>query len=208
MKPTRSIQELVNDFAAVRRSHYIPGTNENESDIHHSFSVTMLAWMIHDKLDLMLDMARILQYTTIHDLVEVYAGDVNAYASEQVREHKKTAEAASLRRIESEFSDIFPDMVKYMKSYEEKNDDEARFVWIVDKIQALVQGKADDYRAFYEQGLTQANVRRVHGAHLAQLSSPVKEYYASILEDFLSEYDDTQAHPHGSVREKSQPVRQ
>lgn len=207
MNEKRKIQELINDFATIRRSHYIPGTDEKESDIHHSFSVTALAWMIHDQLQLSLDIGKILKYATIHDMVEVYAGDVNSYASEQVREDKKTAEAESLQRIEIEFAETFPDMVDRMKQYELKSNDEARFVWIVDKIQALVQGKADNYRAFYEQGLRKADVLRVHGAHTSKVSSPLKEYYAHILEEFLEEYDDELVSLGGVVREKSSPAR-
>lgn len=207
MKEKRKIQELINDFASIRRSHYIPGTDEKESDIHHSFSVTALAWMIHDQLQLNLDIGKILKYAAIHDLVEVYAGDVNAYASPQAREDKKIAEAQSLRRIESEFAEIFPDMVDHMKQYELKSDDEARFVWIVDKIQSLVQGKADNYRAFYEQGLRRRDVVRVHGAHTAIADSPLKEYYADILDEFLEEYDDGQVSVNGVVREIGSPAR-
>lgn len=207
MNEKRKIQKLINDFANVRRSHYIPGTEERESDIHHSFSVTALAWMIHDQLRLNLDIGKILKYATIHDLVEVYAGDVNAYASQKMREDKKAAEAISLRRIEAEVAEIFPDMVNRMKQYEQKADAEARFVWIVDKIQALVQGKADNYRAFYEQGLKQSDVLRVHGGHINVLESPMREYYADILAEFLEEYDDTLVGVDGIVREKSNPAR-
>ncbi len=207
MNEKRKIQELINDFANIRRSHYIPGTDERESDIHHSFSVTALAWMIYDQLQLNLDIGKILKYATIHDIVEVYAGDVNAYASEQVREAKKTTEAKSLQRIEIEFAEVFPDMIDHMKQYELKRDDEALFVWIVDKIQALVQGKADNYRAFYEQGLRTEDVLRVHGAHAARIGSPLKEYYINILDEFLEEYDDEKVSRDGVVAEKSSPAR-
>ena len=90
MNQLSALQVLVNDFAAVQRSHYIPLTNTRENDIHHSFSVGMLAWMIHDKLQLHLDMTKVMHYAMAHDLVEVYAGDVNTYANEQVRNNKKS----------------------------------------------------------------------------------------------------------------------
>lgn len=185
-----SIQQLINDFSKVERSHYLPGTNEKESDILHSASVAMLAWQLYDNLHLDMNLARIMQYALAHDLVEVYAGDVNAYASAEKRIAKKKAEAKSLLKIKKETSDIFPNLGVVMKQYEERLDDESRFVWSVDKMQALIQGKIDNYRPFYEQGLSTADVRRVHGSHIELVHPSVKDLYIEIIEWFLNEYDD------------------
>lgn len=106
MKQLSKLQELVNDYSAVQRNHYIPRTDTHENDIHHSFSVGMLAWMIHDKLQLQLDMAKVMHYAMVHDLVEVYAGDVNSYASEQVRNNKKSPKLKRCLRSKLSLSTI------------------------------------------------------------------------------------------------------
>lgn len=201
------IQLLINDFSKVKRSHYVPGTNERESDILHSTSVAMLAWQLYDTLQLDMDLSKIMQYALSHDLVEVYAGDVNAYASNEKRAAKKTAEAKSLRRIKSETSDIFPNLSIIMENYEKREDDESRFVWSVDKIQALVQGKVDNYRPFYEQGLTTADVRRVHGSHIELVHPTVKSLYSEIMEWFLNDYDDSAVSTNGKLLEHNRGSR-
>ncbi len=71
MKNTLRIQELVNDLARVKRHHYVAKTNERENDVHHSYSVAVLAWQIHDSLGLDLDMAKVMKYSLVHDTVEV-----------------------------------------------------------------------------------------------------------------------------------------
>lgn len=208
MKNARKVQALVNDFAAIKRNHYLPGTHENESDIHHSFSVAILAWYINEKLNLGLNTEKILKYALVHDLVEVYAGDINSYASEQVREAKKTTEAASLVRLTAEFGGLFPDLIDYVTAYELRAEPEAHFVWTVDKAQALVQGKEDGYRPFYKQGITSEMVKNVHGGHSVHAYQPAQAYYQAILDEFLSEYDDTKISPDGKVNQKSKPARQ
>lgn len=191
MNDLTDTQQLINDFLTVQRSHYIPKTDVRENDVIHSMSVAFLAWQIHDKLSLLnLDLGKILQYALAHDLVEVYAGDVNTYASDEKRMAKKKVETISLARIEKEMRSSFPTLAPVIKSYENRGDEEALFVWSVDKIQALVQGKLDNYRPFYEQGLTTADVRRVHGGHLSQVHPKVHVLYRDVLKWFLDEYDD------------------
>ncbi len=207
MRHLTTIQQLVNDFSKVKRSHYLPGTDEKESDILHSASVAILAWQLHDSLKLTMDLSKIMQYALAHDLVEIYAGDVNAYASEEKRLAKKKIEAESLRRIKNETSDIFPNLGIIMEKYEKREDDESRFVWSVDKIQALVQGKIDNYRPFYEQGLTSADVQRVHGGHIDSVHPQVKNLYKEIIEWFLNDYDDTAVRANGKLLEHNQGSR-
>lgn len=207
MNDLREIQRLINDFAAVERSHYLPGTDRRESDIHHSYSVALLALYIHDHLKLSLNMEKVFMYALVHDLVEVYAGDVNSYANENARAGKKKAEADSLLRLKTEYAHTFPRLMTMLEIYESKGDPEAQFVWIVDKVQALVQGKEDDYRPFYEQGITSDDVRRVHGANKSRAYEPVKDYYSDILEEFLKEYDNKRTDPTGTVRAVGAPSR-
>lgn len=134
--------------------------------------------------------------------MEVYAGDINSYASEQVREAKKTTEAASLVRLTAEFGGLFPDLIDYVNAYELRAEPEAHFVWTVDKAQALVQGKEDGYRPFYKQGITSEMVKNVHGGHSVHAYQPAQAYYQAILDEFLSEYDDTKISPDGKVNQK------
>lgn len=201
MQRFTTVQQLVNDFSKVHRSHYLPGTDQRESDTLHSMSVALLAWQIHDMLGLNMDMAKVMQYALVHDLVEVYAGDVNTYASRERRLAKKKAETLSLKKIENETNDIFPNLTKMMTAYEQRQDDESRYAWSVDKMQALIQGKIDNYRPFYEQGLTTADVKRVHGGYIELVYPAVKNLYVEILDWFLDGYDDTAAYTNGVLQE-------
>lgn len=103
-----NVQKLINDFSEVKRSLYVAGKDEWGNDVLHSMSVAFLAWRIYDILALDIDLEKILKYAMIHDLVEIYAGDVNAYADPAAREKKKRSEAASLKRIAKDMAVIFP----------------------------------------------------------------------------------------------------
>lgn len=208
MKTSQKLQKLVNDLAKVRRNHYIPSTDEHESNIHHSYSVAMLAWMIHDELNLDLDMAKVLKYALIHDMVEVYAGDTNAYADEELKKEKKIRERQAYQRLAKEFRSIFPDFISAIESYEAHSDKEGEFVWTIDKIQALVQGNIDDMRPFYELGLTREDVKRTHGKKMGtKVPDACKVRYFEIRDEFLDRYDDMKISSSPRARSCSIPPR-
>ncbi|MCL2451371.1 HD domain-containing protein [Candidatus Saccharibacteria bacterium] len=195
-----NLQKLINDFSRIRRSVYMPGLDEDESDLHHSASVAFLAWQIYEDLNLDLDLGKILKYALAHDIVEIYAGDINAYASPELRAEKKRREAKSLARIEKEMKVDFPDLVAIMRDYEARSDDEALFVWSVDKMQVLIQGRLDYCRSYYEQGILLEQVRQVHGKQVENASPLVKDLYKQVFDWFVADYDETKAASNGKIR--------
>lgn len=194
-----NVQKLINDFSEVKRSLYVAGKDEWGNDVLHSMSVAFLAWRIYDILALDIDLEKILKYAMIHDLVEIYAGDVNAYADPAAREKKKRSEAASLKRIAKDMAGDFPDLAPLIQHYEDKDDEESLFVWSVDKIQALVQSKLDNYHAYYSQGVTSDEARRVQGSNIARAHPKVAPFYREVFEQFMNDYDDTAVKKDGEV---------
>lgn len=140
-----SLQQLVVDLCLIERKHYLPKTERHENDIEHSMSVALLCWYVYVKNKLDLDLVKIFQYALVHDFVERYAGDVSTFASDIERENKVNKEKESLKRLSSEFGS-FSEMIESMQAYELKEDEEARFVWTVDKMQQLILGDMDNWR--------------------------------------------------------------
>lgn len=148
------LQTLMNQFASIERNHYRAGTERRENDAEHSLSVTYLAWYFYQSLRPPYDQTQIIKYALIHDLSEAYAGDVNAFASTEARAQKEINEARARRQLEEEFGLSFPEMVELLESYERREDPEARFVWSVDKLQAVMHGELDNWRPYTEIGIT------------------------------------------------------
>jgi len=195
-----NVQKLVNDFSKIERSIYVPGLDTCENDLHHSTSVAFLAWQIYEDLNLKLDLGKILKYALAHDIVEIYAGDVNTYASPELRNEKKRREAESLTRLEKEIKTDFPDLAATMRDYEAQADDEALFVWSVDKMQSLIQGGLDNNRPFYEQGILSKRVHQIHGKKVEEVYPPIKNLYRKVFDWFVANYDDAKVSPSGKVR--------
>ncbi len=125
-------------FASVTRTVKI-GSRENcENDAEHSYQVGLIAWYVAEKLNLRADQGKILEYATVHDLVEVYAGDTDPHLhSTEFKNSKVEREKAALEQIKSDFPD-FPSLHKTIEAYETHSDTESRLVYIVDKILPVI----------------------------------------------------------------------
>jgi 5'-deoxynucleotidase YfbR-like HD superfamily hydrolase len=189
-----SLQQMVLDLAAIDRNHMHVGRERHENDVEHSFMVGLLCWFICERHKLNLDQAKVLKYAMAHDFVERYAGDTNTYASINDRQRKIELEQAALKKLSYEFSD-FEDLVEIMQAYEARADDEALFVWTVDKMQQLILGDMDNWRPYQKINITYDRFDQKITEHLGKASPYCKEIFASLLDYCRTTYYDRPTRP-------------
>jgi len=180
-----ALQQMTVDLSLIKRRSYLAGTDKRENDVEHSLTVALLCWYLHNKLQLPLDIAKILKYAITHDFVERYAGDVNTFASVAEREQKVYRERDSLNQLTEEFSE-FEDMITAMETYESKQDEESLFVWSVDKMQQLIMGDMDAWRCYAELPVSYDQFC----AKYKELSDKSSKYSKDIFEGLI-EYSKT-----------------
>lgn len=74
-------QDLLKKFNHIKRDlGSIVAGKDADNDVEHSYRVAMLCWMIIEEYKLKLDINKVIKYALIHDLVEVFAGDISIYA--------------------------------------------------------------------------------------------------------------------------------
>jgi len=189
IKALRKLQSLVNNFSLISRRHMIPGTERYESDTEHTLAVTMLAWQIQTMHKLPLDTAKILKYAIAHDLVEVYAGDVNTFASKTERAEKVIQEKKAMASLAHDLPE-FKDLHKTIAAYEERADDESLFVWTVDKMQALLLGDLDSWRPYKNLSISYETFCARHDELLDTASPHAKQIYSALYEHCKETYYD------------------
>ena len=102
-----------------------------ETDADHT---VMLALVACDLAPIPLDRGRILEFAVIHDLVEVYAGDVQTLTINAIgRADKEAREHAAFLRIYEEFG-AESWIVRTLGDYEAQIEEEARYVRLMDKV--------------------------------------------------------------------------
>jgi len=146
------LQKLVLKLRSIKRITYNPDAGY-ENDVEHSFSMAFMAWLIVPKVAPHLDICRVQTYSMIHDLVEVYAGDTFCFADKKELDEKPRREAEAKRRLCIEFAD-FPELVKALNEYESLQNEEARFVCALDKLQGIILNYLDGGRVWHENNIS------------------------------------------------------
>lgn len=177
------LQSFLLEFRDVSRVTPIPGTEsqERENDVEHSYFLAMAGWHVSEKLQLPLDHEKILKYSLVHDIPEVYAGDVDAFASPQKRETKKFREAEAIQTIETRYGHIFPGMLDELKAYERQEDLESQFVKALDKLMPALMITMDRGRSWQEEGVTQQQLIE-NKLRTTSISEPVSQICHALVE--------------------------
>ncbi len=129
-------QKLLKRFNSTYRDlDSIHSSMIRDNDAEHSYRVAMLCWMIIEKYNLKLDLNKVIKYSLIHDFVEVYAGDVSIYSNKKIDKHKR--ELKSLAKLKSRYPDLI-NIWKEIDIYEKRQDEEAIFVYIIEKIEPIL----------------------------------------------------------------------
>lgn len=177
----QALQKIVNDLSLLKRKHYIASSDEHEDVAAHSLSVALFAWYLFQlvKPDLSLD--KIQQYAIVHDFVEIHAGDTNTFATQEERDAKEVKELKAAQRITNDFT-YFADMTNALNSYQAMDNPEARFVWTADKIQALIHGQQDNWRAYYEKPITNDEFASKMDELYAKSSPELRAIFGTIID--------------------------
>ena len=119
------------------RTVHPDGQRENVSE--HSHMLAKVAYAMACDMYPALDRGKVVLYAILHDDVEAYVGDTPTYSiTPQQRAAKKERETAGMKQLLKEWTHIAPEYAVHTSLYEAQEDEEARFVRVVDKIMTLL----------------------------------------------------------------------
>lgn len=128
--------ELVDEMKNIERAIFLRNWKQ-ETDAEHSYHLAMMVITFADDFP-ELNIEKCLKFALIHDVIEIYAWDTVALDKE-AEKTKDEREKASLLRLEKEFWDVFPELIKLLKEYDLKSSKEAQFVYSLDKVHPVIQ---------------------------------------------------------------------
>lgn len=141
-------------FNSVKRAIYIPVDHRFENCAEHSFQLSLMCWYFSSLSNINYNVEKILLYSLIHDLVEVYAGDTPVFnTSKKFHSSKQRREQRAFIQICNEFP-YAKELHTLMHEYEEQSDDESKLVYAVDKILPLLGNIYDCGRQMEKEGIT------------------------------------------------------
>jgi putative hydrolase of HD superfamily len=151
--------QLALAFGRVDRITFHPDGTTPESDTDHTVMVALAACALAGE-EPGLDVGLVAQFALVHDLVEVYAGDVPTLRalSPQARADKHRREAEAYERIRAEFGGRLPWLHTTIHHYERQDTPEARFVRALDKLMPKLTHLRNNCRTLHQHGTTVAEL--------------------------------------------------
>lgn len=181
------LQQLIADFSKIQRVPLLADTMRPENDIEHSFGLALTCWYLAPKIAPELDMSKIFGYALSHDIVEIHAGDTFLYGDESLLATKSDREQAAIEQIKKDWPD-FPELTDFTQGYKDKRDEEAKFVYAVDKLLPVFMVGLSERKIFYNRHkLTETKVRSKKEASI-KTSKSVAPYH-DLLMDWLVQTD-------------------
>jgi len=108
-----------------------------ESVADHSFSTTILAWLLAEEYFPEFNITKVLQYSLIHEVGEIYAGDITPV--DNITDAKKyDLESKAVRKVFNKLKNG-DKYIKLWEEFEKAENKEARFIKQIDKLEMALQ---------------------------------------------------------------------
>jgi putative hydrolase of HD superfamily len=157
-----------------------PARRENSAE--HSWHIAVMAIVLAEHAPPGTDIGRVVAMLLVHDLVEIDAGDLFAYAGEAEQARQQEAENAAADRI---FALLPPDQAAGLRAlwdeFEERRTREARFARSLDRLQPMLANLKAGGGTWQEHGITAEQV--LAKVWLIEDGSPGLGRYARALVD-------------------------
>lgn len=126
--------------------------DRTESVADHVFSCTLLAWTIIEHEKLPLDLTKVMKILLIHEVGEIYIGDITPVDGVS-REEKYQKEYEAVKNLSEQVH--MPMILDLWQEFEDKKTEEAKFCKMIDRLECVMQAKnygdrVGDYSVFRE----------------------------------------------------------
>lgn len=134
--------EVSNNLNKVFRYSEYKELSNTQSTASHSWRLSLMTLTLAKELNLDIDVDKAVKIAIVHDIAESITGDVDyskVYTNKISVEEKSEAEKNAIFQLKKSLSlTIGNEIEDLWKEYEHKNSDEAKFVYALDKIEALI----------------------------------------------------------------------
>ena len=152
MKIQRHLEFLrkTQKLKAVVRHSWTEDKTRQESTAEHSWHMSLMAMAFYGKLNRKVNLEKVLQLITIHDLAEALTGDVPAWLDSRTNkfEQEERAMGEILKTLPQKAHE---ELKALWLEYEERKTAEARFVKMLDLIDVYFQHLMADISTWHEK---------------------------------------------------------
>jgi putative hydrolase of HD superfamily len=172
----------IDKLKGVLRQTMLAGPGRRENSAEHSWHLAMMAMTLAEHAPPGTDIGRVTAMLLLHDLVEIDAGDLFAYADAAQQARQEEAERAAADRIFALLPDGQAGELRGLwDEFEERRTPEARFARGLDRLQPMLANLTAGGGTWKEHGITADQV--LAKVRLIEDGSPALGRYGRDLVD-------------------------
>ena len=173
----------IDELKGVLRQTMLAGPGRRENSAEHSWHLATMALTLAEHAPPGTDISKVISMLLIHDLVEIDAGDLFAYADDALQQRQEEAERAAAQRIFG----LLPAaqgaaLHGLWEEFEERVSPEARFARALDRLQPMLANLKADGGTWREHGITADQVL-VKVALIEDGSATLGRYASDLVAD-------------------------
>lgn len=173
----------------VQRRNYILDDSRRENSAEHSWQVMVLAQIMYPyaKNKEQIDLFRVMKMLSIHDVVEIGAGDTFVY-DEKAMEGKYERELASAKRIFGILNEpLASEFLALWEEFEAEKSPDAVFASAVDRVIPFILNAHTSGKSWREADVSAEKVRKIVGTAVEKGSEGLSELFEILLQKSIDE---------------------
>jgi putative hydrolase of HD superfamily len=176
----------IDKMKSIYRQNYITQGSRNETDAEHSWHLAVMAMLLAEHTDVVVDPVRALKMVLVHDLVEIDAGDTYCYDQQGLLDKEEREEKAAERLFGMLPPDQADEFTTLWQEFEARATPEARFADAIDRLQPLLLQYHTDGRSWHEHGISSSKVVE-RNKRTKEISADLATLVDEIIEDAIQQ---------------------
>ena len=173
----------------VNRRNYNADDSRRENTAEHSWQIVILAQILYPyaKNKENIDLLRVIRMLSIHDLVEIKAGDTFLFDEEKMIgkfEREKIAAKEIFSILDNALAEEFFDM---WLEFEDETTPDAVFACAIDRIMPFILNSYTSGKSWTEAGVTAEQVRKMIENAVKRASDEMGEVFDTLFEKNILE---------------------
>lgn len=136
----------------VIRKTKVFSQNRYENDAEHSWHICVMAMILEEYSNEEIDLLKVIKMLLIHDLVEIYVGDVIVYEKSEEYSQKEIEAAHKIFGLLPDQQN--KEFLKLWMEFEERKTAEARFAATMDRLEPLLQNTYRNGEEWHKSNIT------------------------------------------------------
>ncbi len=170
----------------IRRNYLTAGIERRENSAEHSWHLTIMAMLMAEYAETPVNLLNVMKMLTVHDLVEIDAGDTYCYDENAALDKEKRERDAADRIFGILPADQGKELRHLWEEFEAQRTPEAKFARALDCLMPMLHNYHTKGKSWKEHGIVSRQVlRRVSG--LQEVSDTLWQFACSVIRDAVKQ---------------------